>query len=304
MKMKPFYLLTLTSICLLYLEDLTAQTIWTGPDVTFAKAANADWALEANQDRITNDVWITRQDRGPIYNFKWWQDTFGTDATFGDLSFNFWNNEFGGPVNQIFTATGGPKGVRWCIIDDTGATVDWSGFSFYGKLGDPTHFYSFHNIASMIKDLEASMPVTSVDDDFNLNGFLGGSSASMPLLVGKKLGVWIVADDIYLELTFNNWGSGGNGGGAFSYTPSSNQTLSINAFELDKQVALHPNPSNEFIQIYNLKSKEPYCIYNVLGAEIKNGLVSNNERIGIRDLSNGIYILKFNNGETIKFIKK
>jgi|GEM_PF-2542080 len=36
--------------------------------VSFTKENNADWTLEANQDRITDNVWITRQNNQGIYN--------------------------------------------------------------------------------------------------------------------------------------------------------------------------------------------------------------------------------------------
>ncbi|MCX6873991.1 MAG: hypothetical protein NTW21_09310 [Verrucomicrobia bacterium] len=47
-----------------------APIIWDGPTITFTKADNADWLLEANQDRITPNVWITRQNKQQIYNIK------------------------------------------------------------------------------------------------------------------------------------------------------------------------------------------------------------------------------------------
>lgn len=44
---------------------------WTGATTTFTKAADADPNLEENQDRITDDVWITRgNDGGQIFNAK------------------------------------------------------------------------------------------------------------------------------------------------------------------------------------------------------------------------------------------
>jgi len=42
--------------------------LWTGPKITFAKTDYADWTQEANQDWITNNVWITRKDSESIYN--------------------------------------------------------------------------------------------------------------------------------------------------------------------------------------------------------------------------------------------
>ncbi|MEE4247703.1 MAG: T9SS type A sorting domain-containing protein [Kangiellaceae bacterium] len=45
-----------------------AQTVWTGPKITFSKASNADWTLEVNQDRITANVWLTRASNNGIFN--------------------------------------------------------------------------------------------------------------------------------------------------------------------------------------------------------------------------------------------
>ena len=41
---------------------------WTGPRITVTKADNADWTLAENQDRITDNVWITRQNNQFLFN--------------------------------------------------------------------------------------------------------------------------------------------------------------------------------------------------------------------------------------------
>lgn len=51
-------------------SHLTAATLWTGPRTTVTKAAGADSTLEANQDRITDNVWLTRADTRGLYNAK------------------------------------------------------------------------------------------------------------------------------------------------------------------------------------------------------------------------------------------
>ena len=53
-----------------------AQTFWTGPPITFSKAAFADVNLPANQDRITPTTWITRATVQGIYNIH--QEAFFT----------------------------------------------------------------------------------------------------------------------------------------------------------------------------------------------------------------------------------
>ena len=53
------------------IESITevVATVWTGDVINFSKADGADPALAANQDRITDEVWITRNNEGgQIYN--------------------------------------------------------------------------------------------------------------------------------------------------------------------------------------------------------------------------------------------
>jgi hypothetical protein len=53
------------TVCLTILSPLaSAQTVWSGLTFNFTKAANGDASLPENQDRITNDVWITRNSFG------------------------------------------------------------------------------------------------------------------------------------------------------------------------------------------------------------------------------------------------
>jgi len=42
--------------------------VWSGRDFYFEKPDSSDWALEANQDRITDHVWITRKNSAGIFN--------------------------------------------------------------------------------------------------------------------------------------------------------------------------------------------------------------------------------------------
>lgn len=80
---------------------IVAQTTWDGPLMTFTKTDNADPTLEANQDRITSNVWLTRgNDGGQIYNAKTESSSskssspadtrwaFGTTSNLGSLTFS------------------------------------------------------------------------------------------------------------------------------------------------------------------------------------------------------------------------
>ncbi len=93
------------------LNDVTI--IWSGPDLTFTKPDNADWTLAENQDRITDDVWITRQNRFSIFNIA-----------FGDITSST-------PCNDEANNGGQPFLTRWAW----GNTDDLSSLNFTTFLG-------------------------------------------------------------------------------------------------------------------------------------------------------------------------
>ncbi len=80
------------------------QSIWTGAPTTFSLSDNSDWSQEANQDRITDKVWLTRANTGGIFNIVSETDytslvspvdtewAFGTIADIETLTFDTWEN--------------------------------------------------------------------------------------------------------------------------------------------------------------------------------------------------------------------
>jgi hypothetical protein len=196
--------------------------IWNGPEITFTKEANVDWTLPENQDKITEKVIITRQNAGPMYNYQWWQDNFGEDATFDDIADDFWDN---GDSDREFVRSGGLKGLRFALLEKPSETTDaWDAFNHFGTLGDSTNFYSFHNVATIINYLNSNDEFVRVKDDFYVTfknsdgGEENWGGTSMPNLPGYKLGVWIKEENIYFTLTITTWGR--ESGGAISYMRS------------------------------------------------------------------------------------
>src|SRR5438128_1197685 len=45
-----------------------AATLWNGPTITFTKPNGSDWTQPANQDRMTADVWLTRDAIQGLFN--------------------------------------------------------------------------------------------------------------------------------------------------------------------------------------------------------------------------------------------
>tara|TARA_B100000767_G_C19704459_1_gene509887 strand:- start:497 stop:1246 length:750 start_codon:yes stop_codon:yes gene_type:complete len=82
-------------------------------------------------------------------------------------------------------------------------------------------------------------------------------------------------------------------------------TLSYQEFnDINTTIRLFPNPSNLFLKISGLEKKEKYVIYSIIGTEVKKGNISGDEKIDISNFTNGLYFLKFDNGNTLKFIKE
>ena len=83
-----------------------------------------------------------------------------------------------------------------------------------------------------------------------------------------------------------------------------NSTLALDDFVKNKNVRLFPNPSSYFIVISNLEKIEKYSILNALGQEVVEGNIINDEKIDISNFTNGLYFLRFENGNTLKFLKE
>ena len=109
-------------------------TIWTGANVTFEKLGGSDPNLEQNQDRLTNNVWITRENNGgQIFNIQnessasksnsplgteW---AIGTIDQLANLNFNSFRTAVGSPKDVV-----GKNLVLHLIADDIYLDVRFS----------------------------------------------------------------------------------------------------------------------------------------------------------------------------------
>jgi hypothetical protein len=80
--------------------------------------------------------------------------------------------------------------------------------------------------------------------------------------------------------------------------------LSIEDFELNAGLRAYPNPANNVISLAGLNEAKEFVIYNVIGAQVKSGVVNNDQPIQIDELTPGMYFLKIDSGNTVKFIKR
>ncbi len=95
-----------TAVLISAIETAAAATVFSGYDISFNRVDEVDWTLEENQDRITENVWITRADRQGLFNIAPGQETsydtanrtspvgtrwaFGNADDYENLSFDSW----------------------------------------------------------------------------------------------------------------------------------------------------------------------------------------------------------------------
>ena len=240
--MKKKYILIFIIFLSFNINNINAQTEWTGAKITITKADFADWTNPANQDIITENVILTRADNRGLFNF--------------DKETEFDNVDYTSPLD-----------TEWAI----------------GTIALGVGTLTFDTLNNTHED----NPTSILDVDLVLH---------------------LITDDIYIDFKLTAWtqggGNGAGGGGGFAYERSTDQALGINNFNFNNTLKLFPNPSPDYIQISGLTKLENYTIYNIVGAEVKKGFISENGEMDIKNLTNGLFFLVFENGNALKFIKK
>lgn len=82
---------------------------------------------------------------------------------------------------------------------------------------------------------------------------------------------------------------------------STSTTLGMDTPEL-KGLSLFPNPAHGYIQLSGIATQK-FTIYNAIGINVINGIVSKDERVDVQSLKSGLYLLKLNEGKTFRFLK-
>ncbi|MCU4164955.1 LamG-like jellyroll fold domain-containing protein [Carboxylicivirga caseinilyticus] len=70
------------------------------------------------------------------------------------------------------------------------------------------------------------------------------------------------------------------------------------------EIVIYPNPATDYISIKGISGTADYMIYNSVGEKLLGGKTLNNQMIGIKKLSKGIYFLKVENEKPIVFVKE
>jgi hypothetical protein len=220
----------------------------------------------------------------------------------GSFADSGWN---GTEVDQIFIESLGPDndedGTSFIIASEDKAAFSVKSLYFFistpsimsapnatltieGKKGGEI-VYSFTK-TSGFSDVESFTPNNGYTFiDFSIEGGTDNSNTEIDQVVFTTTN-----DGDYVSLDTFTW--------------MESTALSTNDPEIKTTIKILPNPSTEFIQFSGLSKAENYTIYNTLGIEINSGTISDNEKIEVKNYAKGVYFLKLEEGDTIKFLKE
>ena len=111
----------------------------------------------------------------------------------------------------------------------------------------------------------------------------------------------LATNTIYYIRSYAINASGTSYGSLISIDTSTFSNINV---DLKARIKTYPNPSTNYISLSGLAESKSYIIYNMQGKEVSRGTVSNNNKIDVRFLENGLYLLKLENLEIVKFIKE
>ena len=223
-----------------------------------------------------------------------------------DLPDAGWNAETGlidaGHINNTFGAGTREDGARFSIITADGTLINVKSFYFRvitRLLSEPDPYTI--TIRGLIGGIEVYEFV--IDDGFSdvnifepNNGytfidFAAAGDQDYSRTDVSRIDIATTGDGELISLDSFSWGP--------------ERALSVDDVSLgENSISIFPNPASSTITVSGITEEENYKIYNVLGAEIAKGTVSNNEAISINNFSNGLYLINFDNRNSIKFLKK
>lgn len=121
-------------------DETDPPTIWSGATMTFSKADNADPAMMANQDRLTDNVWLTRNNNsGALYN----------------------------AVSETTAAASSPAGTQWAVGTTADSNLSFGTFRDLGKPKDQVN-----------KDLVLKLVDDNIILDIKLTAWPDGNQGS------------------------------------------------------------------------------------------------------------------------------
>lgn len=316
-------------LLLFFFTFSNAQTVWNGLTITFTKASGVSTTSAAGQDKITNNVWLTRDVAEGLFNIasetgytKRGTSPQGTEWAYGDLSnyskltyktWEGWNGK--NPPGMVNSAA-----VLHLIADNI-----YIGITFKSWGGSGTGSFSYQRTTAStlpitLKGFSASLTkqnallkwstATELDNDhFEIEHSLNGKD--FVSIAQVKANGTSATDHSYTYVQ-ENIGVGKHfyriididKGGNKRYS----QIITLSSGSLSV-LQLYPNPATSFISVAasSILQGNEFSINSLAGQTVLKGII-NQQQIDVQKLTSGHYwfLIKTKDGELLKtpFLKK
>lgn len=254
------------------------------------------------QSSSSNFISITYANNNSIIFYV--NNTISAQTDAGTFPINQWNHfavtrNFIGNSIQIYlngilqsTNSAGSSSVGTDNIMTIGSRTNLAQF-FKGNIDELRIWNGIRTQSEISSNMntELVLPQTNLQIYYKFNQGVANSNNAGITTLNDELNVY--------NGSLNNFTLNGLSSNWVGSTSLSTSDYNFNS----KKVSLFPNPANDFIQISGLSNDENCKIFNQLGIEILNQKVSNLQKIDIHNLQNGVYCIKFENRNSIKFIK-
>ena len=96
----------------------------------------------------------------------------------------------------------------------------------------------------------------------------------------------------------------------FALTGTSSNFVADTALSIENvdmpnaKIAIYPNPAQNYLNVSNISEASQYQIFDVIGNKIMGGNFIQSKKIDVSQLNAGIYLIKLNDLESYKFIKR
>src|SRR6185436_11989287 len=180
-----------SSVILLPAISAHAATVWNGPTISFTKSNYANPLLAQNQDRLTANVWITRDSAQGLFNakteshFTHYVSPAGTEwangslENYATLSYTNWNQWARG-VNPSPPSTVGVQAVLHLIADDIYLSVRFTSWSRGAPGGGPSYGGGFSYLRSTpVPEPTNAVPIVTWQQPANNAAFPPGCTISL-----------------------------------------------------------------------------------------------------------------------------
>lgn len=123
-------------------------------------------------------------------------------------------------------------------------------------------------------------------------------SANILGMVGKSYVLHLITENIYIDLKILSW-QGGKSGGGFSYTRSTDPSLSA-AFKDAIDIFVYPNPTTGLIHA-NQEIISQIRVYDLTGKQL---MKSEDSSVDLSTFKNGVYLLQLFRTDSKNWVTK